>query len=191
MICIMLVSPIVVSASNIWVTPRKANGYIWSSVPLTLNFNFKEGTNEQKTAVRNAMNMWNEVEPASSRVDSLITLKLTSVESNNEIKFVDMGYWTNAGYTDFKTIEGSDTIAEKVDVWLSLHCNWGKEADMQTIAGHELGHVLGIAHCHEPGEESCFSSTCSSNLMYPSFPEYIEIHSLTAYDVSSYQLIYY
>lgn len=191
MMGIMLVHPIVASASNVWAIPRKANGYIWNSVPLTINFNFEEGTNEQKTAVRSAMNMWNAVEPANSRVDSLITLKLTVIESDNKIKFVDMGYWQYGGYTDFRTIAGSTTIAESVDVWLSLHCNWGREADMQTIAGHELGHVLGVAHCHEIDENTCFSSTCGNNLMQPEFSTYIEIHSLTAYDESSYQIIYY
>lgn len=72
--------------------------------------------------------------------------------------------------------------------------------DVWTLVGHELGHVLGVAHCHQSSsniedevtsDTECVSSTCDSNIMKPKISGGEKIHTLTAYDKSSYQLIYY
>lgn len=66
--------------------------------------------------------------------------------------------------------------------------------DIQTITQHELGHALGVAHCHESTDtKPCFSTTRSSNIMCPN----IAIDTLGSsrrtfqpYDTSSYIVIY-
>lgn len=61
--------------------------------------------------------------------------------------------------------------------------------DIQSIATHELGHAIGVAHCHEIGE-SCNSSTCSSNVMNPTIKENTIRRTLTDYDKSSKRVNY-
>jgi Matrixin. len=62
--------------------------------------------------------------------------------------------------------------------------------DMQTVATHELGHAIGVAHCHEVNETSCFSATCPSNVMMCVIYDNSMRRKLTDYDTSSKQLIY-
>lgn len=63
--------------------------------------------------------------------------------------------------------------------------------DIQTVATHELGHAIGVAHCHEKGESPCFSTTCSSNVMMREISSNSTRRTLTDYDKSSKQVIYW
>ena len=61
--------------------------------------------------------------------------------------------------------------------------------DYQTIYEHELGHALGVAHCHEDGK-TCSSSTCSQNVMNLTAQTNFVRRTLKGYDIASYQYIY-
>ena len=169
---------------------------MWNATPTTVIFNFDGGSNAQRNAASAAMDMWNSVKHASTGAN-LVTMNLsTSVDTNNDIFFsARLGYFGAFGETLYTYQEGSSTILESVDVELNSKYSWGTTGgsgvDVQTIVGHELGHALGVAHCHAIGESSCFSATCSTNLMNPAWGVGDVVHSLTSYDISSYQLIYY
>lgn len=61
--------------------------------------------------------------------------------------------------------------------------------DIETNTLHELGHLLGIAHCHE-GNNTCSSTTCISNVMNPNSAKGKINTTLKGYDTASYQVIY-
>ena len=75
------------------------------------------------------------------------------------------------------------------DFSFSTSAESGKH-DIQTISLHELGHAIGIAHCHEIGASSCFSTTCTSNVMKPTSSTNTTRRSLQPYDSASKQSIY-
>lgn len=66
--------------------------------------------------------------------------------------------------------------------------------DVQSVILHELGHAIGIAHCHEKvegQEERCHSQTCAINVMRPTLDLNTHLRTLAEYDIASKQLIYY
>lgn len=68
--------------------------------------------------------------------------------------------------------------------------------DKQSVIVHELGHAIGIVHCHEldaNGVDSgdCLSWTCPSNVMSPTLDVNTTKRNLTDYDIASKQLIYW
>lgn len=88
------------------------------------------------------------------------------------------------------SITSVDIIFNSKDYSYILGAAAGKY-DIVFVAVHELGHAIGIAHCHELSEASCFSSTCLSNVMNPEIAANTRRRELTGYDSSSKQVIYW
>ena len=68
---------------------------------------------------------------------------------------------------------------------------------------HELGHTIGIAHCHQASDNTCFDPKCVAfgfggnlnlsvavNIMNPACSKNYTRRVFQAYDSSSYQLMY-
>ena len=198
--CIILLQPIMLFANSI--SPRKATGRYWANVPRNVYFYFDESTStrveasDASSAIQSAMNAWNAVRDGSG--NKMVTLGLTSDSSSaNTIKFILLpltNMFEYAGRTEYTPEEGTEI--ESAKVWLNARYLWATDGsddglDTQTIVQHELGHVLGVAHCHETDESSCFSATCSSNVMQPTFYYGDVYRSFTDYDTSSYIVIYW
>ncbi|MCI8349610.1 MAG: matrixin family metalloprotease [Oscillospiraceae bacterium] len=191
LMCLSL--PVFASASEM-VEPRFTNGLKWP--PTITNVKFQcVGTfsSSQKTAIRAAMNKWNAVKAPDG--DSLRTLSLTTSESANKIK------WYNSGIDGWQgkmvEVPGMGGIFESATILLADNVSWSTTGasnayDMQTIVEHELGHALGVAHCHEnPQRSDCYSSTCSKNVMNPTSARGRVRTTLQEYDKASYILIYW
>ena len=204
--CSMLIYPTFVSASNVRATPRLSTGYKWSAVPRTINFNYdgtdytrNGSTDDEIAAISAAMNTWNSVKHASTN-SNLVTMKCTSVASVNTIEFAEAQF-NYAGNTEPTLSDVDSSIIVSAKVLINIDRYWATDGssplsyDLQTILTHELGHVLGVAHCHEENPyystECVNPSTCSSNIMKPLISLNEVMHTLSAYDKASYQLIYY
>lgn len=172
------------------VESRKSFGYKWDNTPRTVNY-YCTFTGSEKTAVQNAMNTWNNVKSATTG-GNMVTMAISNNKrSECSIEMVNdaslplshcepdvLGYSILGMAIYFNQAYG-----------ISIGATTGKY-DLQSLATHELGHSIGIKHCHESGE-TCISSTCTSNAMNP----VAELNStsrrnLQLYDTSSYQYIY-
>ncbi len=68
--------------------------------------------------------------------------------------------------------------------------------DVQTVTLHELGHALGVAHCHEANGDPenkgpCWNRTCLTNVMNPVASLGIQNTTLKEYDTASYLVTYW
>ncbi len=169
---------------------RKSLGYKWSDKYATVYFYC--GFNDTwKNAISAGMSSWNAVKETSTN-KSIVPLAFTSNSSHsNKIYSTSGEPWlaytfpnqNNGVYNSvnivFNTGDNTFAVGAKPDKY-----------DIQSVATHELGHAIGVAHCHEEGE-SCFSPTCSSNVMtrlaYPNSTR----RTLTDYDTASKQVIYW
>lgn len=172
----------------------KSLPYRWykTSVPFTCGF-----PTSQRNAVAAAMTPWNNVR--STQGKAMVTMYLVqSSSADNVIKFE-----SGLGFGRLACCDPNPETGELVSITIRLErelkngVKWsvGKAAncyDIQTIVQHELGHALGIAHCHEATEGAgpCWSATCKSNVMYPIARLNYRNIALTDYDISSYRLIY-
>lgn len=205
----MVTQPIIASASGIGVSPRLAVGFKWDNLPVEVKFKY-DGTDlsgdgsadDEKAAISEAMKLWNGVDDA----DKMVQLSLINIPSSNDIVCKDAGY-DYIGKTEPVFVSGSNnTILYSADVLLNTNQYWTTKDtlllkyNVQSIVGHELGHVLGVAHCHQSTDSiegtssentECVSSTCKSNIMQPKIAQGQEIKTLTDYDKSSYRLIYF
>lgn len=154
--------------------------------------------NDQLAAVQRAVNSWNSVNDLQG--DDIITLNLTTSYTGNSIDFRSMST-DIAGYTELNDDNSANEIKSATVYLNSLH-SWATDGtsyclDIESVALHELGHFLGIAHCHEQadmpaGQEEgpCWSSACLTNVMNP-ITEKGEVNTtLKSYDTSSYIVIY-
>lgn len=164
-------------------------GYRWHKSTVYFNSDFNS---DQRTAIQSAMNKWNAVKTSDGA--SMVTFRLTTSTADNSINYIN-NYKSWVGYCSV-TKMGTDLKA--VQIWLDSGYEWATSAksgkyDIQTVVQHELGHALGIAHCHEWAEDEygpCWSYTCLSNVMYPVARKNYKNVTLTDYDIASYQLIY-
>lgn len=164
-------------------------GYKWNKTYVYFNCGF---TTSQRNAVQAAMNKWNAVKTTTGQM--MVKFSLTTGTADNDVKFVSTLPSGIVGYCDTNA-SGGKIFAVSIKLNSGNQWSVGKASgkyDVQTIVQHELGHALGIAHCHEASEGSgpCWSATCLSNVMYPIAKTNHRNITLTDYDISSYRLIY-
>lgn len=159
------------------------NGYtLWNNMDYT-------------NCVKRAMGTWNSVTTSSG--DHMVTL-LTSGSRSNKIIQV---HKPNAGWVGFSNIYPKLTTVPPhtkisyvvVELNTSYNLADGKKTnayDVQGIIQHELGHCLGIAHCHELGQSPC-NKTCINNTMHRTpILNSVEHRYLKVYDKDSKRIIY-
>ena len=167
-------------------------GYKWNQK--TIYFNC-ELPSSQRMAVSQAFVKWNNVRASDGQVMLNLYLALDSVTAPNVIKYSDLD-WGVIGLCVPNPTSGN---LSSVTILLDSGTSWStgtssNSYNLQSVVEHELGHAIGIAHCHELdssyGEGPCWSATCKSNVMYPRIKPNQVKTTLTDYDISSYRLIY-
>ena len=168
-------------------------GRKWYDTPKDMYFKCYFDTAE-RNAVLAAMNKWNSVKDPEG--NSIVTMHLTTELTPNEVRYgYSFGEWV--GKCQLNPELGQEEI-EAVTVYIEGDVNWSTTGaadayDVQTVVMHELGHALGIAHCHEKSEGPgpCWSATCLKNVMNP-LTDFGDVnHTFQEYDIASYMMIYY
>ena len=144
-----------------------------------------------KNEISAAMNSWNNV---LSLYDEIIVPMAFTSNSNHINKiystsgqtWLALAHWdkSNGYFTEMSIAFNSGSYTYTVGATSGKY-------DIQSIALHELGHAIGIAHCHEEEEASCFSQTCSTNVMQPTISDNCTRRNLASYDTSSKMAIYW
>ena len=185
------ISSSVMSTSVNAIESRKSFGYKWDNTPRTVNY-YCAFTGSEKRAVQSVMNTWNNVRSATNG-NKMITMQISS-NKNAEcyIKYVNEA-WSPIGLTS-PDVLGDSILGMEIAINKAYDITVGAvpgKYDLQEIVVHELGHSIGVMHCHEKDETSCFSPTCQSNVMNPfSNTNSTARRKLQQYDISSYQYIY-
>lgn len=167
----------------------KSLGFRWENKYSTVYF-YCGFNSTWKNAISAGMESWNEVKDISSK-STIVPMKINNDSSNlNRICIAQNEKEIARIYPKY-----TNGILD----WVMVVFNTGDYSftssgtsgsfDIQSIATHELGHAIGVAHCHEIGE-SCNSSTCSSNIMNPTIKENTIRRTLTDYDKSSKRVNY-
>ncbi len=173
-------------------SPRLRLDSYWPKTPTTVYFTC-QFTGSERAACQYAMGAWNNVLAFDG--DRMVRLEMTTSPSEpySEITRRYDKDWGYAGYCVHHPETGPLTW---VEIWINDDLPYSVGAkpgtrDLQSIVVHELGHALGVAHCHELGT-SCFLDpfTCSSNVMNPSVPYTQNRRVLSDYDKGSYRAIY-
>lgn len=195
--CIFTISKNIAQAAY----PRASEGYHWADKNATIKF-YPLGV-AFRTEIEDAMATWNEVTDYRTG-EPIVPMSLTS-DGDCLNLIVTMNDGTASGLLG-KTRTIYDEQTGEIDyVTISLNMDMPIRSgpnkfepeyyDAQSIILHELGHAIGIAHCHEKGEageeEKCYSQTCSSNVMRPSLAPNTQLRTLAEYDIASKQLIYF
>ena len=166
----------------------KSLGYRWQSInsPVYFYCNFNS---YWKGAIQGAMTTWNNVKHPSTGAQ-LVPMQFTSNSgSANKIR-TGSGNWlgyanvTNSG----NSIQSVEVLFNTRDYSFEIG-NVSGHYDIQSVAEHELGHAIGIAHCHELNN-TCTSITCTNNVMNNTIPEGKVRRILQDYDISSKKNIY-
>lgn len=171
---------------------RLRNGSYWANKQANVYFQLQDLSGEEKVAVRAAMNTWNAVKNFSG--NKMITFYDTTNPSTAKGNRIYTITDENDGFMGkCNRYPGSGAISY-VEIYINRahHLRIGATSgyhDFQSVVVHELGHALGVAHCHEQGS-TCSYSTCSDFVMNPNVPTARNRRTLTSYDKSSYQVIY-
>jgi len=159
--------------------------------------------------VQAAMSTWNAVRSPVNTLMVTFTLAPAGEDNSNDtcdgvvrFRYLVDSDWDSVGTMNYEPVPNFPSQFHFVRIELNLRYEWvigavpGK-ADVQSAVAHELGHALGIAHCHvilenEEGEDisNCGSSTCPNNVMSPRYLGGTVRRTLQAYDIGSYQVIY-
>ncbi len=184
------------SVSADTVQPRLSTGIRWGNTPRIISINVSSLPSNYANEATAAMNLWNRVtDPVTkkSRVFMIRTQGTGTGGSSIVMGFLVPG---TVGYTEPTYVYNgkyNEMLGAKLTLSSSTSWSIGKKAnchDVKSVVLHELGHVLGVAHCHEKGATSCFSPTCSKNVMQPVIGPNTVRTTLQAYDIGSYQTVY-
>lgn len=145
-----------------------------------------------QSELNTAMNMWSGVRDSNG--NSLVTVRLSEQNFNTNFSFITWPFGGNiiGGMDSHPSVEVGGQVWNAV-IKISSSVYWSSnpssaQYDLSTLAAHEIGHLLGIAHCHELGE-NCNNPTCNSNVMnrllLPG-----QTRTLQLYDRASLELIY-
>lgn len=169
---------------------RKSLGYKWSNKYSSVYF-YCGFNNTWKDAISAGMSSWNAVKEISTNKTVVPMYFTSSSSSNNKIYSTSNQTWLGKMFpTASNGVLTAASIAfNSGDYSYTVGAASGKY-DIQTIATHELGHAIGVAHCHEEGESPCFSPTCTSNVMKRTTAPNTTRRTLTDYDKASKQVIY-
>ncbi|MBB3108098.1 putative Zn-dependent protease [Paenibacillus phyllosphaerae] len=186
-----------VGTSYVSTVQAKGLGYRWYSKTTAVQFNVPFN-DTWKTPIQAAMSSWNNVADAntSDSATSLPKLSVTTTDVENDFYTVNSTSYPWSGKMfPTKYTSGGKEYLSATDIAFNLRYSFTNGAeenkiDIQVNAAHELGHALGVAHCHEEGETH--NSGDSNNTMYPSvFFNTTYQRSLESYDTASFQLIYW
>jgi len=173
---------------------RLANGYYWTNIPRTVQFfsNMNDELTNASGSISAAMNTWNAVRDLNG--NTIVTFTRVDTSSSNNIYFTsELEPGVLAYMYPYRQTAGP---ISQVDIKVNREYDWsvngaGDAYDFQSVILHELGHALGVAHCHEAvNGQVCSHPTCLTNVMHYSIDRNQTRRSLTAYDSSSYILIY-
>ncbi len=168
---------------------RMALGCYWPDTPCDVFFRCDFAT-EKREEVRDAMQEWNSIRSYSNHY--MVSMFLTRDENETNRIFDDPVVQAVA-YTYHYYSDGGALYRVEIGLRSSYRFSVGGSAtsfDIRTVVQHELGHALGVAHCHEQNDTSCFSATCSQNVMNPSIAMGEVRTTFQAYDIGSYKNIY-
>ena len=169
--------------------PRKSIGYKWENKSNTVYF-YCGFNSVWKEALSASMTSWNNVKNVNN--ETIVPMAFTSNSSHSNKIYATSGQTWLAKMFPTVTGEYFDTVKiafNSGDFAFSVGAVSGKY-DIQSVATHEMGHAIGIAHCHEQTETTCSIGTCPTNVMNPSIASNTIRRDLTAYDTSSKKVIY-
>jgi hypothetical protein len=165
-------------------------GYKWTNTPRTVYFSSNMDS-IGRSEIQKAMTKWNQVKVKNL---SPVYMILSSSSQQNSIDYQN----SFQSYVAYCNISHSTTEIFSVNIDLNTYYyNFSQGAvagcyDVQSIVLHELGHGLGIRHCHEAGDsDPCWSPTCNANVMYRLVYTNTTKRSFQPYDTASYQSIYW
>lgn len=172
-------------------TTRTALGFRWPNTPRDVLFRCDFATAERET-VRSAMQAWNGVKDPDGR--SPVSMYLSSGTASSSIVYYNT-YENWIGITGPTFVAGSGTNLYSIRIRLNSNKSFSVGAqsgkyDIQSVVQHELGHALGVAHCHTIGS-SYTTPTCPSNVMCPTLGTGTTRRTFKAYDTASYIVIYW
>lgn len=141
-------------------------------------------------AIQAGMNSWNAVKEISTS-KTIVPMYVTTNSSKNTIYTTSNQTWIAKMIPTYSgsTLKEADVAFNNGDYTFTVGAASDK-FDIQSIAVHEFGHAIGLAHCHETGNK-CSSSTCSTNIMQPNSKKNNIRRALNSYDKESKQVIYY
>lgn len=179
-------------------TPRlQVGNYHWADTPrdIFIYCSTSDFTRSEREAIRDALSEWNAIRSYSGRL--MVSAYLTTNDDSYEVegRFTFENHRTD--YVAHTLHEESDNgEIQSVTIILNSYYDFSVGGssttfDLQTIVQHEMGHVLGVAHCHEEGQpEPCWSATCLDNVMNRRMEPNEVRTEMQPYDIGSYKSIY-